>query len=263
MTTSQVRLKSIAFPPEHGSWGFLLEPIVLGLLVAPSLAGVFLSLAALGAFLARHPLKFVITDHRKGKRYPRTVAAERFALVYSVVALVGAGITVLLAGFEMLLPLVIAVPFALAQVVDYVQNKGRDLVPELAGSCAIAVTASCLVLAGGGSITLALMLWIILIARSIPSILYVRARLRLEKGKPFSVRPVLISNGVALLVVAALALLGEIPVLVVIGVTVLFGRALYGLSRYRKTAPAKIIGIWEMIYGLMLVVLAAVGYGLG
>ena len=45
-TTPSVRLKAIALPPEHGAWGFLLEPIVLGLLVAPSLA-VFLTPVAI------------------------------------------------------------------------------------------------------------------------------------------------------------------------------------------------------------------------
>jgi hypothetical protein len=35
---SSIPVKSIALPIEHGSWGFVFEPIVAGLLLAPSLA---------------------------------------------------------------------------------------------------------------------------------------------------------------------------------------------------------------------------------
>ncbi len=56
----RIRLRPIALPAEHGGWGLLFEPIVLGLLLAPSLAGLLLSVAATGAFLARHPFKLAI-----------------------------------------------------------------------------------------------------------------------------------------------------------------------------------------------------------
>ncbi len=87
MTTGSVRLRPIALPVEHGGWGFLGAPIVLGLWVAPSVAGFWLSLAALGVFLTRQPLKLALGDRQRGKRYPRTVWAERFVVLY------GAGIT--------------------------------------------------------------------------------------------------------------------------------------------------------------------------
>ena len=32
--SQRVRLKSIALPPEHGAWGFLLEPLLAGLIAA-------------------------------------------------------------------------------------------------------------------------------------------------------------------------------------------------------------------------------------
>ena len=86
---TQVRWKAVAMPPEHGGWGFLLEPIVLGMLVAPSWAGLFWGVAALGAFLAQHPLKLAYTDRKRGRRYARTAAAERVLLIYAGVALAG------------------------------------------------------------------------------------------------------------------------------------------------------------------------------
>ncbi|MFN8095814.1 MAG: YwiC-like family protein [Vicinamibacteria bacterium] len=59
-----------SLPAEHGGWGLLAEPIVLGLVLAPSAGGSCLALAALAAFLARHPLRLVLMDRRKGARYP-------------------------------------------------------------------------------------------------------------------------------------------------------------------------------------------------
>ncbi|NLF76347.1 MAG: hypothetical protein GX573_11665, partial [Chloroflexi bacterium] len=46
--SQRVRLKSIALPPEHGAWGFLLEPLLAGLLIAPSWAGLCLALGVIG-----------------------------------------------------------------------------------------------------------------------------------------------------------------------------------------------------------------------
>ncbi|MBZ0296495.1 MAG: YwiC-like family protein [Anaerolineae bacterium] len=39
-TERRPNLRSVALPAEHGGWGFLIEPILLGLLVAFSVNGV-------------------------------------------------------------------------------------------------------------------------------------------------------------------------------------------------------------------------------
>jgi hypothetical protein len=75
-----VRLRSLALPVEHGGWGLLGEPLVLGLAIAPSWAGAGVGLFAAFAFLARHPLKLAAADWRQRRRSPRTLAAERVAL---------------------------------------------------------------------------------------------------------------------------------------------------------------------------------------
>jgi hypothetical protein len=262
-SAGQVRLKSVAIPPEHGSWGFLLEPIILGLAIAPSLAGLFLALAVVGVFLARHPLKIAFTDWRRGKRYARTVAAQRFALGYSALAVIGFGAAVALAGFDFLLPLLLAVPLAAIQFGGYALNRRRDLLPELAGASAMAVSASCLVMAGGEKFDLALVLWIILVARDVPSILYIRARLRLDRGKPFAFAPILLANLVAVAGVIVLVLAGLAPILAVVAMIALLLRAIHGLSPYRQKVRVQIVGILEMGYGFLTVLLTILGYGLG
>jgi len=125
------------------------------------------------------------------------------------------------------------------------------------------VGAPGLALAGGTSWTLAMMLWIILMARNIPSILYIRARLRLDKDQPGSPLPARIAQFVALLVIGLLVVLGEVPVLALVGIGVLAQRALWGLSPHRRRVRVAVIGVMEMIFGLLLVLLTAAGYSQG
>ena len=261
-TSPRVRLKTIAIPPEHGAWGFLLEPLLLGLIVAPSLAGLCLTIAVIGAFLARHPLKIALVDWRHRKRYTRTRMAERVVLAYSLPAALGLSGAVALAGVGFLLPSVLAVPLAVLLFAGYTRNRGRDLLPELAGASALALAASSLTLAGGETMTTALVLWGILTARDIPSILYVRARLRLERNKPLDPAPTVIAHTVGVLVVLALVWVDLAPVLALVAITMLLLRALYGLSPYRHPARPQIIGFQEIGYGLLTVILTAAEYAL-
>src|SRR5689334_962019 len=49
--SSSPSLRALALPTEHGGWGLLLEPLLLGLLIVPSAPGAAVAAAALGAFL--------------------------------------------------------------------------------------------------------------------------------------------------------------------------------------------------------------------
>jgi len=260
---SSVRLKTIAIPPEHGAWGFLLEPILVGLGVAPSVPGIALAVAVVGAFLARHPMKIALVDRLHHQRYARTSLAERTAMAYGVIALAGLVGTIGLAGVKPLLPLLLAAPLALLLFLSYSQNRGRDLLPELAGASALAGTATGIALAGDESIGLALALWVILLARDIPSIVYVRARLRLQRGKPFSRSVVLLANVLAVAGITVLAVIGRVPALAAVAVAVLALRAVYGLSQYHRPVRVQTIGLMEMGFGLLLAFLVILGYALG
>lgn len=260
---TQVRWKAVALPHEHGGWGFLLEPIVLGLLVAPSWAGLFWGVTALGAFLMQHPLKLAYTDRRRGRRYARTVAAERVLLLYAGVALAGFGLAIALGGLKPVLPLLLVAPLGLVQVVDLLRNRGRELSRELAGAVALAAMVAAIALAGGESATLAFGLWAVLAARAAPSIIYVRERLRLEKGKPAARGWVLASSGLALAAIALLAWQDVVPALAAVAIAILLARAAYGVSPWRRPARPQKIGFLELGFGLLTVLLTAVGVALG
>lgn len=147
-TAASPRLRSIALPAEHGSWGLTLEPILLGLLVAPSWGGVGLAIGAFGLFLLRWPLKVAQTS-RKQKRYARMRMALRFAGIYALLAAGGLLLGVWQAGWRPLLPLLPALPFGLIFFLYDTQNRSRSWQAELAGPVAFAATATSIALAGG------------------------------------------------------------------------------------------------------------------
>jgi hypothetical protein len=259
----QVNLRSVALPAEHGGWGFLIEPVLLGLLVASSLAGVCLGMAVFGGFLVRQPLKIALLDRRRQKRYARTTYAERFVLLYGSSALAGLIAAVLLADTRILLPLIAALPAFLAQIVYDARSDSRALLPELAGPLALGAVASSIALAGGWTVTAASMLWVIIAGRAVPSVLYVRARLRLEKSKPANPWWAIITSAGSVIVLGLLALGGFVPWLTVVAMLILLVRAARGLSSYRRPIPARVIGFQEMAFGLITIILAAAGYAWG
>lgn len=263
MTVSNVSLKTVALPAQHGGWGFLAEPILLGLLIAPSSGALWLSLAALGAFLLHQPLKLAVKDLRKGKRYERTTWALRFALTYAALAALGFALALMSAGPGFLLPILYAVPLALAQLWYEFQNEGRSMAAEICGALAFGAIAPAAALMSGWGIVPAMALWLALAIRAATSILYVRARLRLEYGRPAQPQPVIYTHIAGLLVFVGLALADWLPWLPVLGGLVLLARAWLGLSDQRKPTPAKIIGFRELGYGLGFVALIVLGYALG
>lgn len=258
-----VRLKTLALPTEHGGWGITLEPVVLGLLVAPSLAGAGLALATVGAFLARHPLKIVAGDRRRGRRFARTPYAERFTLAYAAAAILGLALAVYAAAdYAFLLPLAAALPLGAVQLRYDAEGRSRGLLPEVAGSLAMGSVACSLALLGGAGWPLALGLWALLAARFVPAILYVRARLSELHGKEPARWPSLVAHVAALAAVAGLALVKALPWLAVVVTLVLLARAAYGFAR-SWPATARRVGFGEIVFGALTVVATAAGVALG
>jgi len=262
-TTSHINVKSVALPAEHGGWSFVLEPILLGLLLSPSAVGLLLAVAVFAAFLVRQPLKVMLVDWRRGRRYARTKLAERFVLLYGGIALAGLVVVAASAGYIVFFPLALALPLVLIQLAFDVTSRSRDWLPEVAGPTALASVASSIALAGGWSPEAALPLWAIVAARAVPTVLYVRARLRLEKGVAIISAPILVAHAAALIAVIGLAAAGLAPWLAAIALVILLLRAAYGLSSYRKPVPARIIGFQELAFGVTTVLLVSVGYALG
>ncbi len=258
-----IPVRRIALPMEHGSWGILLEPIVAGLAVAFSIGGFWIALMIIGAFLMRQPLKVLILD-RKGMRDDRRakVAVQyvvEFGIIFSVAAIASA----LTAGVAPLIPLMCVIPLAAVQTYYDVFRRSRDLMPELAGAVAISASVAAITIAGGLSVPLAIGIWMALVARTIPSILYVRERLLLEKGKKFSRALPIAAHTSAVVAIGLLAYFHLASVLTVFAGIFLLYRCVEGMGPARRPMKAMQIGVREVIYGVIFVLSIIIGTALG
>ncbi len=255
--------RTVALPVEHGGWGFLLEPVVLGLILAPTAAGWCIGAAALAAFLIRHPLKLMLMDRRRETWYPRTGLALRFALGYAGVALLLVGAAWLLARAPFWPALALGAPAGLVALAYDARGRSREALPEAAGAVGLGASVSAIALAGGLPPEVAYGAWALLALRAVPAVLFVRSRLRLDRGLPAAIPTALGSHVLAVAAGAGLAVVGWGPWLGVLALVLLLGRAIQGVSPGRAKLRPRDLGFREMGWGLLTLVLLAVGYRLG
>ena len=256
----RVNLKSIALPTEHGGWGFLAEPILLGFLVALSWQGLLLSIAVVSLFLLHQPLKIALKDNLKRRRVPRTQWAERFVTVYGAIGMTLVLLLIAVNGIGFLAPMIAGSIFALVQVFYDARNQSRELLPELCGAIALASTASSMALLANWQTMPALMLWLILSARALTAIVYVRVRLRMAYGKAPNGSFVLGLHLFVTGIFTMLAFYNWIPFLVVVAMLILTVRAFKGILFPAVHVTPKVIGFTELAFGIMYVLVVAVGY---
>lgn len=250
-------LRSVALPTEHGGWGLTLEPAVLGLFVASSGAGWCLAAAALVAFVARTPLKLVLVDQWRHRRLERTVIAGRVAAVEVVVLVALVAVASVSATGPFWWPALVAAPLVVVEVWFDMRSRSRQLIPELAGAVGVCAVAAMIVLADGAGSRLALSLWLILAARVITSIPFVRAEVARIHHRRGAARSPLVAD-VAALAVAAGAVGIEPSVLagaIAIIAVVVFQR----LSARGPVPRVGVIGARQMAIGFGVVVVTGLG----
>lgn len=246
-------LRPIALPTEHGGWGFLIEPILLALLVAPSSAGVLVALAYVLGFLTRQPLRLALQDAVRGRSYPRTRWCWLFTASYALAAIATLGAAIALRGWTIVIPIGLVAPLGLTQILYDANNRGRSLLPELAGAAAMCSSAAAIAIASGMRIVPALALSGIVVARALPSIVYVRTLVARSHGKEAASWVPLALHAIAILLVALFAPLGA-----AMAMALLFVRAAWGLAH--PPPRAQKLGWTEIVAGVVTVLLAAVGF---
>ncbi|MER3490082.1 MAG: hypothetical protein C4328_09340 [Meiothermus sp.] len=260
MTTqprAKIPLKTIALPNEHGGWGFTLEPVLLGLLVAPTWPGLGLGVFALAAFLTRHPLKLWLADVRKGKRFPRTPVAGRFALAYGTLGVLGLLLAFSGARGPFYWPLLAALPLVALQLWFDAHNQGRNLLPEVSGATAMGSIAAAIALAAGMEPRMALGLWLVLAMRALVAIFYARTQVMRARGVPVKLGPAYAAEALALGLLTLAAVFRLVPWLSVLAIGLLLSFSLYTFSR--PPVPARVVGWTQLGFGLLVVVLTALG----
>jgi len=189
--------------------------------------------------------------------------AARFAVLYFVIATLAFALAIKTAGTGLLLPLILAAPIAFIQLFHDLGGRSRTLTAELAGGFSTGAVATAIALAGHWPRPAAFGLWAILAARTVPAILYLRARLRFLHGKPASTRGAIIAHLLAILIVIGLAAVAILPFLAVAALIILLLRALIGFTRLDKRVTARKLGIRELSFGAMTVFAVVLGKALG
>ena len=236
------------------------EPLLLGLLLAPTVAGLFLALAVVGVFLIYQPLQLALKDHLKGKRYARTPWAERFALGYGALALSGLIGAMLTTRSAFWLPVLVALPIAGLQTFLVIRGKGRSALAEISGAIALGASVAAIVIAGGWTSVAALALWLVPAVRALSSILYIRIRLRRARGEDADRMPAMLASLAAVVITGAGLIAGLLPWMAVVAMVILTARAAFYLYLPQKPVRTPIIGIQEVGFGVLTVVLIVVGF---
>jgi len=250
-----VPLRSVALPSEHGGWSLTAEPALLGLLVAWSVPGLALAVAAMVGFVARTPLKLVLVDRFRHRRLDRTRLAAQVAACESVIvtALV---IYAAIAGQSFWAPLALAAPLVAVELWFDMRSRSRRLIPELAGSIGIGSIATAIALAAGTSTKIAWGLWVVIAARSVAAIPYVRTQILRTRSRP---GPRWHSD-IAQLVAVAVALLGwtidMVPSAAVVAIAVL--ATIHLVAIRLEPRRVMVIGVQQLIFGIAVVLTTAI-----
>jgi hypothetical protein len=141
---SELFKKHIALPQDHGSWVFLISPLLIGLFAGGNLtlATPFLILGAFAAFLIRQPVTIAIKAY-SGRRSRRELPAAGFwMIVYVVAGLIGlAGLIWQDFAYLMLLAVPGAPVFAWHLYLVSKRAERRQAGVEIVGSGVLALAA--------------------------------------------------------------------------------------------------------------------------
>jgi len=242
----------LTLPKEHGSWSLALEPLALGLLIAPSAAGVALAVAATSGFFLRRPLKIFLRE----SDCERWKIARASVLILTVVALANLALAAEIGGFARLWPLLPAAAAGLAFAWFDSHNEAREGAAEISGAVAFGLLPAAFGALAGWSLVASLALTAAMLVRSVPTVLTVRANLRIKKGQSFSILPAFAAVGTGITLATWLASLRLAP-WTTFFFAVIFAERTIWLLLWRPQITARQIGITEAVLGGLMVLALA------
>lgn len=251
--------RQIALPQDHGSWVFVLSPLLIGLFAGKtfSIASLALVLAAMAAFLIRQPVTMAIKAY-SGRRPRSDLPATRFWMVIYGFVLFMSLAEMIYLGYTMILLLAIpAVPvFAWHLWLVGKRQERRQAGIEILATGILALAAPAAFWIGINRYdSLGWLLWILTWFQSAASI--VHAYLRLEQ-REWKTAPGLADRFRAgwralaytlfnVLLSALLGAFGLLPGLVWIPFLLQFGETLWGTLNPAIGAKPVSIGVRQLI----------------
>jgi hypothetical protein len=182
--------RHIALPTDHGSWVFLISPLLIGLFAGGrfSLASLYLIITALTAFLIRQPVTIVVKVYSKRRPRRELPAAWFWIAIYGLVGLIALG-GLVAQGYSYLLILAIpGIPVFIWHLYLVSQrSERRQLGIELVATGVLALAAPAGYWVGVGTpARMGWLLWALTWFQSAASIVYAYLRL---KQRGFSLIP--------------------------------------------------------------------------
>jgi hypothetical protein len=263
----QLLRRHIALPQDHGSWVFLISPLLVGLFAGGSLspATFYLIVAAFSAFLIRQPITIAIKVY-SGRRPRRELkAAITWTAIYALIG--GLGVRgLVLQGYAYVLYLVIPGLLVFAWHLYLVSRRSerRQLGIELVGSGVLALAAPAVYWVGVGEPRpTGWLLWGLIWLQSAASIVY--AYLRLEQRSLSSLpdladrirmaRRALAYSAFNLLLVTALSVARFVPSLLPMPFALQFAEIVWGSTRPAMGVRPTAIGIRQLLVSSLFTLL--------
>jgi hypothetical protein len=262
--------RHVAWPSDHGSWGLLLSPLVIGLFAGGrwTTASLYMVVAALAGFLVRQPITIAIKVFSERRSRQDLLAALLWSGVYATIGLLCV-LGLVVHGFPYVLYL--AVPglpvFAWHLVLVSRRAERRQVGMQLVGAGALALSAPAAMWVGvGRPESLGWLLWVLVWAQSAAAIMV--AYLRLEQRTLASVpaiaerlrlgrRALLLTTGM-LAGVAALAAADVVPRGVWLPYGLLWAEAVRCTLRPALGAKPRTIGRRQLAVSVVVTVLFVV-----
>lgn len=257
MINSKINIRQIALPTEHGSWGFVLEPLILALLVAYSFPGLMLAVCAFFMFLSYQPLRILFK--RKNNKELKKYSSIIFGL-YILFATVLFLITFSQVKIITLLPVGISLLLMSLYLINLYKQKNRELFSELSAPVSISILTLSILLFKGWQIEYVIAFLIVLLARSIPTTFYVHTKLQMFKKKEFKNTLPIISVYIFTGILLWASMFGLTPFLTFAASLMLLIRAHMGIFYTKENFKVVNFGIMEFVYGGLFVIISALGY---
>jgi len=269
---SQLLLRHVAVPNEHGSWVFLFSPLLIGLFPGEKFHSGSLLLigAALAAFMLRQPITILVKIISKRRPRSELPAALTWIAVYGLIA-VGFLSGLIAMGYTPILFLAVpALPvFAWHLWLVSQRSERRQPVVEIAGSGVLALVAPAAYWVGTGHYDpIGWLLWGLAWLQAGVSIYYAYLRLQQRVWKEIpdlsqrwqAGRTIVFGAAGALILVGLFAIFKIVPTWLPLAFLVQFAEAIWGTFHPAVKAKPTHIGVRQLIVSTLFTIVFIIAW---